>query len=82
MITNQEGILICETCGEQIVTGLGIDGDRICPALERVNYCPDLDLTYKPEVETKPKSPRTGKETKNYATRSTDSTSSTEQGDP
>ena len=66
MITNEQGILICETCGEKIVTGLGLLGDRICPALERVNYCPDLDLTYpKPE---KSKSTRTGKETKNYGT--------------
>ena len=76
MITNQSGHLICEACGEKIRTGL--TGDRICPALERVNYCPDLGLTYsKPETA---KSPRTGKEKSNYATRSTDSTSLTTEG--
>ena len=64
MITNQSGHLICEACGEKIRTGL--TGDRICPALERVNYCPDLNLTYRPEKKSK--SPRTGKETKSYGT--------------
>lgn len=64
MITNDQGILICENCGEKIRTGL--TGDRICPALERVKQCPDLGLIYsKPE---KSKSTRTGKETKNYGT--------------
>jgi hypothetical protein len=64
MITNDQGILICENCGEKIRTGLS--GDRICPALQQVGHCPDLGLTYtKPE---KSKSTRTGKETKNYAT--------------
>jgi hypothetical protein len=64
MIKNSQGILICETCGEKIRTGL--TGDRFCPALEQVGYCPDLNLTYpKPE---KSKSTRTGKETKNYGT--------------
>lgn len=72
MITNDQGILICEACGEKIRSGL--TGDRICPALERVGHCPDLGLTYpKPkltysEVEKKSKSTRTGKETKNYGT--------------
>lgn len=62
MIKNDQGILICEACGEKIRTGL--TGDRICPALQEVGHCPDLGLTYpKPE---KSKSTRTGKETKNY----------------
>jgi len=62
MITNDQGFLICETCGLKIRTGLS--GDRICPELERVEYCPDLNLTYsKPE---KSKTTRTGKETKKY----------------
>lgn len=73
MYLNKEGILTCETCGEKVVTDL--TGDRICPKLQEVGHCPDLNLTYpKPE---KSKSNRTGKETKNYGTRSTDSTSVT-----
>lgn len=70
MITNDQGILICETCGEKIRTGLAVDGslgDRICPALERIKHCPDLGLVY-PKAEKKSKSTRTGKETKNYGT--------------
>jgi hypothetical protein len=64
MITNDQGILICETCEQKIRTGL--TGDRICPLLEQIGHCPDLNLTYpKPE---KTKSTRTGKETKNYGT--------------
>ena len=64
MITNDQGILICETCGLKIRSGLG--GDRICPELKRIEFCPDLNLTYpKPE---KSKTTRTGKEIKNYGT--------------
>ena len=64
MLINNQGILICEHCGEKIRTGL--TGDRFCPLLEQVGHCPDLNLTYpKPE---KSKSTRTGKETKNYGT--------------
>jgi hypothetical protein len=75
MITNDQGILICENCGLKIRTGL--TGDRICPALEQVGHCPDLNLTYsKPEKDLnltyskpeKSKFTRTGKETKNYGT--------------
>lgn len=66
MVINDQGILICETCQQKLVMGLGLDGDRICPALEQVGHCPDLGLTYsKPE---KSKSTRTGEETKNYGT--------------
>ena len=62
MIKNGQGILICETCGEKICTNLV--GDRICPGLQKVGHCPDLNLTYlKPE---KSKTTRTGKETKSY----------------
>jgi hypothetical protein len=62
MIKNSQGILICETCGEKIRTNL--IGDRICPELQKVGHCLDLNLTYpKPE---KSKFIRTGKETKNY----------------
>lgn len=65
MITNDQGILICEHCGEKIRSGLG--GDRICPSINEIGECPDLGLVYtKPE---KSKSTRTGKETKNYGTR-------------
>jgi hypothetical protein len=64
MIKNVQGILICETCGLKIRSGLS--GDRICPALQEVGHCPDLGLAYlKPE---KSKTTRTGKETKNYGT--------------
>lgn len=72
MIQNNQGILICENCGEKIRTGL--TGDRICPLINEIGDCPDLGLTYtKPElalseVEKKSKSTRTGKETKNYGT--------------
>lgn len=64
MITNDQGILICENCGEKIRTGLS--GDRICPALDQVGRCPDLGLTYTILKPEKSKSTRTGKETKNY----------------
>ena len=62
MIKNSQGILICETCGEKICTNLG--GDRICPELQKVGHCPDLNWTY-PQPE-KSKSTRPGKETKSY----------------
>lgn len=62
MITNDQGILICEHCGEKIRTDLS--GDRICPAVYRVAECPDLGLVYaKPE---KSKTTRTGKQKSTY----------------
>ena len=65
MTTNDQGILICENCGEKIRTGLS--GDRICPLINEIGDCPDLGLAYA-KVEKKSKFTRTGKETKNYAT--------------
>lgn len=67
MITNEQGIMWCEHCDIQVHTGE--DGDRFCPELERVGYCPDLGLTYHAIESTaieKPKPTRTGKEVSKY----------------